>query len=377
MCHQWKGISHQLATTSADTSTETVSNVGSGRHGTAKDKTWQSVCHFSQDFFTKWPLVFPIPDQKTHRIIQLLVEELIPVFGVPESLLSDWGANLLSHLMKDICAQLGIHKIKTTSYHPQCNGIVERFNRTLKSLLRSHAARFGPQWDRYHSSVLFAYHNSPHESTGEKPSYLVFGLDCRTPAEAVFSNPSELTPSDVEDYHEELTLGLQIARELASSTIRSAQKKYKHSYDRRMYLPKLRVGDWILIRFPHEEAGANHKLSQPWYGPFRIVSIQQINIIANKVYFPQEEPIRVHMSRVHKIYDFPAGFYWYGGNPLGPGRFPRWITELEQQVTQSDVDKPLYPEWMESVTDAIKQSPTPRYHLCSRDSSQTVRDEQP
>ena len=330
-----------------------------------------------QDFFTKWPLVFPTPDQKTHRIVQLLVEELIPVFGVPESLLSDRGANLLSHLMKDICAQLGIHKINTTSYHPQCNGMVERFNRTLKSLLRSHAARFGPQWDRYLSSVLFAYRNSPHESTGEKPSYLAFGLDCRTPAEAVFSNPSEMTSSDVEDYREELTLGLQSARELASATIRSAQKKYKRSYDRRMYSPKLRVGDWILIRFPHEETGANRKLSRPWYGPFRISSIEQSNIIANKVYFPQEEPIRVHMSRVHKINDFPAGFYWYGGNRLGPGRFPRWITDLEQQVTHTDVDEPLYPEWMESVTDANEQSPTSRYHLRSRDSSKTVRDEQP
>ena len=49
-----------------------------------------------QDFFTKWPLVFPTPDQ-THRIVQLFVEELIPVFGVPESLLSDRGGNLLVH----------------------------------------------------------------------------------------------------------------------------------------------------------------------------------------------------------------------------------------------------------------------------------------
>ena len=140
---------------------------------------------------------------------------------------------------------------------------------------------------------------------------------------------------------------------------------------------KLRVGDWILIRFPHEETGANRKLSRPWYGPFRISSIEQSNIIANKVYFPQEESIRVHMSRVHKIKDFPAGFYWYGGNRRGPGQFPRWSTDLEQQVTQTDVDEPLYPEWMESVTDANEQSPTPRYHLRSRDSSKTVRDEQP
>ena len=82
-----------------------------------------------QDFLTKWPLVFPIPDQKTHRIVQILVEEIIPLFGVPEALLSDRGTNLLSHLMKDVCRLLGIDKLNTTTtHHPQCNGLTERFN---------------------------------------------------------------------------------------------------------------------------------------------------------------------------------------------------------------------------------------------------------
>ena len=61
-----------------------------------------------QDFLTKWPFVFPMPDQKTTRIVRLLVDEVIPLFGVPEALLSDRGTNLLSHLMRDVCALLGI-----------------------------------------------------------------------------------------------------------------------------------------------------------------------------------------------------------------------------------------------------------------------------
>ena len=100
------------------------------------------------------------------------------MFGVPECLLSDRGANLLSHLMIDLCELLGIKKLNTTSYHPQCNGMVERFNRTLKTMLRKHAGRFGLQWDRYLSGVLWAYRNTPHESTGEKLSFLLFGMDC-------------------------------------------------------------------------------------------------------------------------------------------------------------------------------------------------------
>ena len=52
-------------------------------------------------------------------------KELVPFFGVPEYLLSDGGTNLLSNLMKDVCEVL---ELNTTAYHPQCDGIVERFN---------------------------------------------------------------------------------------------------------------------------------------------------------------------------------------------------------------------------------------------------------
>ena len=69
-----------------------------------------------RDFLTKWPLVYPAPDQKSIRIAKLLAEEVVPMFGVPESLLSDRGTNLLSHLMKDVCELLGVTKLNTTAY---------------------------------------------------------------------------------------------------------------------------------------------------------------------------------------------------------------------------------------------------------------------
>ena len=69
-----------------------------------------------QDFLTKWPMVFPVPDQKAIRIAHLLADEVIPNIGVPEALLSDRGTNLLSHLMMDLCKLLGIKKLNTTAY---------------------------------------------------------------------------------------------------------------------------------------------------------------------------------------------------------------------------------------------------------------------
>ena len=200
-----------------------------------------------QDFFTKWPLAFPVPDQKAFRLVKLLTEDVIPWFGVPEALLSDRGTNLLSHLMLDVCKKLGIHKLNTTAYHPQCDGMVERFNRTLKTALRKHAATYGCQWDKYLSGVLFAYRNIPHDSTGEKPSYLLFGLDCRMPSESAYLQPSPLQVADIQDYREELTLSLATARDIAAKAIRKAQNKYKTQYDRKATQVDYHVGDWVLV----------------------------------------------------------------------------------------------------------------------------------
>ena len=191
-------------------------------------------------------MVYPMRDQTAGRICKLLCREIIPFFGVPEALLSDRGANLLLHLMSDVCALLGTKKLNTTSYHPMCNGMVERFNRTLKNLLKKHAARFVPNWDRYLDGVLWAYRNAPHESTGEKLSFLLFGVDLRTPnskIEAALLPPTPIQPCTAEDYREELITNLSSARELACKSLCKVQNKSKEWYDKHKAVSRpLRVG---------------------------------------------------------------------------------------------------------------------------------------
>ena len=80
-------------------------------------------------------------------------------------------------------------------------------------MIRKHAAKFGAQWDRFLPGILFAYRNTPHSSTGEKPSYLP---------------TSDTSPKDVRDYREELMLSLTSAREVAASTIQRVQARYGH-----------------------------------------------------------------------------------------------------------------------------------------------------
>ena len=284
-----------------------------------------------QDFLTKWPMVFPIPDQKAVRIARLLADEVIPTIGVPEALLSDRGTNLLSHLMMDVCKLLGIKKLNTTAYHPQCDGMVERFNRTLKSMLRKHAATFGNQWDQYLPGLLWAYRNTPHESTGEKPSFLLYGLDCRSPTEAALHPPHLIEPTNVSDYRQELILSLAMARKLAAESIQKAQRKYKAQYDKKAKPADYRVGDWVMVHFPQEESGALRKLSRPWHGPYRLQRCDGPDATVVKVYFPQDGGIQVHQTRIQHCPDIPAGFYWYGGKRSGPGRPPKWTSNIAEK----------------------------------------------
>ena len=165
----------------------------------------------------------------------------------------------------------------------------------------------------------------PHEATGEKPSFLLLGMDCRTSTEVALLPPTldEIIP-DVEemDYCKEMILSLSTVREAAASSIQQAQK-YKAAYDQNSSAHHFRIADWVLVKLPQ---GANHKLSRPWHGPYRIVDIRDPDVTVVKVYCPQDCQIKVHQLRVILCpRDFPAGYFWYGNRRSGPGQPPKWV----------------------------------------------------
>ena len=86
--------------------------------------------------------------------------------------------------MRDVGKLLGVKKLNTTTYHPECGSMAEHLNCTLKTMLRKRAVEFGTQWDRHLPGLLWENRNTPHEYTGEKPSFLLFGWDSHSPTEA-------------------------------------------------------------------------------------------------------------------------------------------------------------------------------------------------
>ena len=79
-------------------------------------------------------------------------------------------------------------------------------NRTLKAMLRKHTATLGKQWDTFLPGILLAYRNMPHEASKEKPPFLLFGLDCKSPMEAALLPPEHPDPVSIEDYREQLII---------------------------------------------------------------------------------------------------------------------------------------------------------------------------
>lgn len=129
------------------------------------------------DYATRWAEAFATKDQKASTVAQILIDEIICRYSAPREILSDQGTNFLSSVVKQVCEYFRIRKINTTSYHPQTNGLTEKFNHTLCKMLSSYTNETQTNWDLFLPMVLFAYRSqvmSPHLSyySQEKLGYL-------------------------------------------------------------------------------------------------------------------------------------------------------------------------------------------------------------
>ena len=109
--------------------------------------------------------------------------------------MSDRGSNFLSALVKEVCRLLNTRKLNTTAYHPQTDGLVERFNNTLAESISMFVNSEQTDWDLFLPSILFAYRVSPCVSTGESPFFLLYGRKPRLPLDVALLPPTNLSTS--------------------------------------------------------------------------------------------------------------------------------------------------------------------------------------
>ncbi|CAB4439642.1 unnamed protein product [Rhizophagus irregularis] len=131
----------------------------------------------AMDYFTKWPEAKATKRDTAEEVVKFLYEEIICRHGCPQKIISDRGTHFNNKIVSMLMERFDIKHNLSTSYHPQMNGLVERFNKTLcESLARLQEDN---NWDEKIPSVLFAYRNKIQSSTKVKPFYLVYGRQAR------------------------------------------------------------------------------------------------------------------------------------------------------------------------------------------------------
>ena len=224
----------------------------------------------ASDYFTKWVEAYAIPNQEAITVATKLVDEFFCRFSVPEQLHSDQGRQFESGVLQEVCRLLKIYKSRTTPYHPQSDGLVERFNRTLISMLATTVHDNPTDWESHLKKVCMAYNTSVHSSTGFSPFYLMFGRQAKLPLDIVYGS----APTKAELHHQyarKLKQTLERAYSTAREHVGTAVERAKETYNGKVHGDSFEAGDLVWLNNPVVPRGVPRKLHCPWSGPFKVV----------------------------------------------------------------------------------------------------------
>ena len=205
--------------------------------------------------FTRWTEAIPLRDSTASTVAEALVSNYIARFGVPLELTSDQGSQFESLLFQELTKLLGIHKIRTTPYHPQSNGIIERFNRNLKEILIARGNT--DNWSEELPLVLLGVRTAFKEDMSCTPAELVYGQTLKIPGDFfVASNKNiQLDPSS---YVEHLRNYMQDL----------IPKETRYNKQNNIYIPKdLETCEYVFVRVDK----IRPSLTAPYDGPFKVL----------------------------------------------------------------------------------------------------------
>ncbi|GBM46022.1 Retrovirus-related Pol polyprotein from transposon 412 [Araneus ventricosus] len=194
-------------------------------------------------------------------------EEIILKHGAPREIISDRGRSFLSNLVKDINQLCQTSHLLTTAYHPQTNGLTERFNKTLADMLSMYVDVEQRNWDTILPFVAFAYNSAKQDTTGFSPFFLIHGRDIETPLDVILPHDTE---NHADNYVQQLITRAEEARQLAKRHILNAQAVDKRQYDERHRPVNYNVGDLVWVFTPVRKVGLSEKLLRRCFGPYRI-----------------------------------------------------------------------------------------------------------
>ena len=247
------------------------------------------------DYFSKWPEVYAIPNQEARTIVDVFSRNWICRYGVPSEVHSDQGRNFESAIFKEMCDSYGIKKTRTTPLHPQSDGMVERFNRTLEEHLRKVVDSGQRDWDEHIPKFLLAYRSAIHDSTSRTPAKVLFGNELKLPGDLIFG----ATPNDDVNQDEDSQNSFSKVHDAVRHRIKMVSNRMKARYDRAANTDGFQEGQLVLLFNPQRKKGLCPKLQTHWEGPYKIVT--KINDVVYRIQrsdSPRSKMKVVHLERL-------------------------------------------------------------------------------
>ena len=133
------------------------------------------------DRTSRWLEAVPLSSITSESCAQAFISTWVSRFGVPSILTLVRRAQFTSSILSDVCSILGISRIRTTGFHPQSNGMIERFHRSLKSSLQARLA--SSDWVAHLPLVMLGLRSSPKDDSGLSPAGAVYGSTLSLPGE--------------------------------------------------------------------------------------------------------------------------------------------------------------------------------------------------
>ena len=227
------------------------------------------------DRFTRFCMFVPVKNIKTLDVLQAW-ESWISLFGRPDCILSDNGPQFVSYMFGDYMKAQGIELRATSTYHPQCNGMVERIHRWLKERLALIAYDAGldfirhDDWSPYLKLIAFAYNTTPNRMPTCAPSELVLGFN---PTSITRADPGEFCKKTPRKYADWLSRRIAI---LKNRAVR-AQKRYdairKRGYDKGDAGQQYEVGETVMYDASGPRTGNVKKLLPDFIGPYEVMRV--------------------------------------------------------------------------------------------------------
>ena len=223
------------------------------------------------DCFSRWTEACPLPNKTALTVADAFFQHIVCRFGMPMVIHSDQGREFENKIMHELCIMGGLHKTKTTPYHLESDGLVERFNRTLLMMLAMFAGENRDDWDDLLPAIMMAYRSSVHQSTGFSPYRLMFGEECTLPMDVGLPRrESDLPDPITSPYAVCVRDALEVAYDQVRRPSGQAVRRQKRLYDRRAVRRLFALGDWVLRYYtPAKKC----KLDSAWVGLYLIVSL--------------------------------------------------------------------------------------------------------